>query len=126
LRHCRTFTLSKVWFCSALTSSGSNGAQRPGGAEGAVAGGAPGAAGDLREFGRIEPAELVAVIFAVGGKGDVIDVEVEPHADRVGRDQIIDVAILKHRDLRVAGARRQRAQNHRAPPCWRRINSAIA
>src|SRR5438445_438804 len=29
LRHCSTFTLSKVWFCSALTSSGSNGAQRP-------------------------------------------------------------------------------------------------
>ena len=29
LRHCSIFTLSKVWFCSALTSSGSNGAQRP-------------------------------------------------------------------------------------------------
>ena len=83
-----------------------------GGAEGAVAGGAAGAAGDLREFGRVEPAELIAVIFAVGGKGDVIDVEIEPHADRVGRDQIIDVAGLEHRHLRVAGARRQRAQHH--------------
>ena len=82
------------------------------GAERAVAGGAPGAAGDLREFGRIEPAELIAVIFAVGGKGDVIDVEVEPHADRVGRDQVIDVAVLEHRHLRIAGARRQRAQHH--------------
>ena len=29
LRHCSILTLSKVWFCSALTSSGSNGAQRP-------------------------------------------------------------------------------------------------
>ena len=85
----------------------------PGGAEGAVAGGAPGAAGDLREFGRIEAAELIAVIFAVGGEGDVIDVEVEPHADRIGRDQIIDVAGLEHRHLRVAGARRQRSQHHR-------------
>ena len=84
-----------------------------GGAEGAVAGGAAGAAGDLREFGRIEPAELIAVIFAVGGEGDVIDVEIEPHADRVGGDEIIDVAVLEHRDLRVAGARRQRAQHHR-------------
>ena len=83
-----------------------------GGAEGAVAGGAPGAAGDLREFRRIEPAELIAVIFAVGGKGDVIDVEIEPHADGVGGDQIIDVAGLEHRHLRVAGARRQRAQHH--------------
>jgi hypothetical protein len=29
LRHCSIFTGSKVWFCSAFTSSGSNGAQRP-------------------------------------------------------------------------------------------------
>ena len=35
----------------------------------------------------------------------MIDVEVEPHADRVGGDQVIDVAGLEHRDLRVAGAR---------------------
>ena len=84
----------------------------PGGAEGAVARGAAGAAGDLREFGRRQPAELVAVIFAVGGERDVIDVEIEPHADRVGGDEIIDVAVLEHRDLRVARARRQRAQHH--------------
>ena len=82
------------------------------GAEGAVAGGAAGAAGDLREFGRIEPAELIAVIFAVGGEGDVIDVEIEPHADRVGGDEIIDVAVLEHLHLRVARAGRQRAQHH--------------
>ena len=78
----------------------------PGGAEGAVAGGAAGAAGDLREFRRVEPAELIAVIFAVGRKRDVIDVEIEPHADRVGRDEVIDVAVLEHRHLRIAGARR--------------------
>ena len=83
----------------------------PGGAEGAVARGAAGAAGDLRELGRIQPAELIAVIFAVGGKGDVIDVEIEPHADRIGRDEIIDVAVLEHLDLRVARARRQRAEH---------------
>ena len=82
------------------------------GAEGAVAGGAAGAAGDLRELGRVEPAKLIAVIFAVGGKGDVIDVEIEAHADGVGGDEIIDVAVLEQLDLRVAGARRQRAQHH--------------
>ena len=49
-----------------------------GGAKGAGAGGAAGAAGDLCEFRRIEPAELIAVILAVGGKRDVIDVEVSP------------------------------------------------
>ena len=42
----------------------------------------------------------------------MIDVEVEPHADRVGGDEIIDVAVLEHRDLRVARARRERAQHH--------------
>src|ERR1700732_4510557 len=49
-----------------------------GGAESPIAGGAAGAACDLREFRRVETAELVAVIFAVGGKGDVVDIEVEP------------------------------------------------
>ena len=83
------------------------------GAEGAVAGGAAGAAGDLGEFGRIELAELVAVEFAVGGKGDVIDVEIEPHADGVGRHQVIDLARLIELDLGIARARRQRAEHHR-------------
>ena len=41
----------------------------------------------------------------------MIDVEVEPHADGVGGDEIIDVAVLEHRDLRIARARRQRAQH---------------
>jgi hypothetical protein len=40
----------------------------PGGAEGAVACGAPGAAGDLRQFGGIKLAKLVTVEFTVGGK----------------------------------------------------------
>jgi hypothetical protein len=34
-------------------------------------------------------------------------------ADRVGGDQIVDLARLEHRDLRVAGARAQRAHHHR-------------
>ena len=62
------------------------------GAEGAVAVGAPGAAGDLRKLGRVEPAELIAVELAIGGEGDVIDVEIEAHADRVGGNEIVDVA----------------------------------
>ena len=84
-----------------------------GGAEGAVAGGAAGAAGDLRELRRVELAELIAVELAVGGERDVVDVEVEAHADRVGGDEIIDVAGLVERDLGVARARRQRAEHHR-------------
>ena len=83
------------------------------GAERAVAGGAAGAAGDLGEFGRIELAELIAVELAVGRERDVIDVEVEAHADGVGRHQIVDLAGLVELDLGVARARRQRAEHDR-------------
>src|SRR5947207_3174186 len=81
-----------------------------GGAERAVAGRAPGTAGDLRQLGRIELSELVAVELAVGGESHVIDIEIEPHADRISGDQIFDVARLIERDLGVARARRERAQ----------------
>ena len=84
----------------------------PAGAKSAVPGGAAGAAGDLGEFGRVELAKLITVELAVGGKGDVIDIEIESHADGVGRDQIIDLTGLIELDLRVAGARRQSAEHH--------------
>ena len=71
-----------------------------------------GAAGDLAELGRVEAADLVAVELAVGGEGDVVDVEVEAHADGVGGDEVVDIAVLVELDLGVAGARRERAQHH--------------
>ncbi len=76
---------------------------------------AAGAAGDLGKLGRIEIAELEAVELAVLRKGDVVDIEVEAHADRVRRDEIFDIALLVERDLRIAGTRRKRAQYHRRP-----------
>src|SRR5207302_7997237 len=79
--------------------------------ERAVASRAPGAPGNLRELRRIEPAELIAVELAVAGERHVIDVEIEPHADRVSGDEIIDVARLVERDLGVTGAWRQRAEH---------------
>ena len=80
-------------------------------AERAVAHVAAGAAGDLAELGGGQLAVLVAVIFAVGGEGDVVEVEVQPHADGVGRDQEIDVAGLVDLDLLVARARAERAEH---------------
>ena len=59
----------------------------------------------------MELAEAEAVEFLVGGEGDVVDVEVEAHADRVGGDEVVDVAGLVELDLGVAGARRERAQH---------------
>ena len=96
-----------------LHQFGFEGRTTAGRAEGAVARGAPGAAGDLRELGRGQPPVLVAVELALGCERDVIDVEIETHADRVGRDQIVDIARLVQRDLRVARARRQRAEHDR-------------
>ena len=89
-------------------------------------GGAPARPAIWASFGRIEPAELIAVEFPVGREGDVVDVEIEPHADGVGGDEIVDVAGLVERDLGVAGARRERAEHDAAPPRCRRISSAIA
>ena len=72
---------------------------------------AAGAAGDLAELGRGELAVLVTVVFAVRGESDVIEIEIEAHADRVGRDQKVDIAVLVDLDLLVAGARAERAED---------------
>jgi hypothetical protein len=95
-------------------------------AEGAVVGEAARAAGDLGELAGGQLAAAAAVELGGAGEGDVGDVEVEPHADRVGGDEMVHVAVLVERDLGVAGARRERAHHHAAPPFWRRISSAMA
>ena len=69
------------------------------------------AAGDLAELGRVKIAVALAVEFADAGKGHMIEVEIETHADRVGRHQEIDVAVLVERDLRVARPRAERAEH---------------
>jgi hypothetical protein len=85
------------------------------GAEGAVAEVPAGPPGDLTELGRKELAEAEAVELAVGREGDVVDVEVEPHADGVGGHEVVHVAVLVHRHLGVAGAGRERPEHHRRP-----------
>ncbi|CAH0304574.1 hypothetical protein ROS9278_04677 [Roseomonas sp. CECT 9278] len=83
-------------------------------AEGPVLHAAPGTPGDLRDFLRGQRAGLLAVELLQRGEGDMVDIHVQAHADRVGRDQEIDLAVLVQRDLRVARARRQPAHHHRA------------
>ena len=84
-----------------------------GDAESAVAAEASGPAGDLADLLRIEAARAPAVELAQAGEGDVVDVHVEAHPDRVGRDQEIDFAELEELDLGVARARAQGAHHHR-------------
>ena len=85
------------------------------GAEAAVALVPPGAAADLRQFGRGQPPELAAVELGQRREGDVGDVHVKAHADRVGRDQIVDLTRLIHLDLRIARPRGERAHDNRGP-----------
>ncbi len=82
-------------------------------AEGAVALMAPGAAGDLRHLGDAQPALAVAVKLAQRCERDMRHIHIQPHADRIGGDEIIDLARLEHRHLGVAGARGERAHHHR-------------
>ena len=82
-----------------------------GDAERAVVHVAAGAAGDLGEFARRQVAMVLAVELARRGERDMLDVEIEPHADRIGGDEIVDVARLVERDLGVARARGQRAEH---------------
>ncbi len=66
---------------------------------------APGAARDLAEFGRRQPAILPAIKFTIAGESNVIDIEIESHANGIGGDDIIHVAILINLHLRIARPR---------------------
>jgi hypothetical protein len=84
-------------------------------AEGSVALMAPGAARDLRHLRGGEPALADAVELGEPGEGDVVHVEVEAHADGIGRDDVIDLACLEQRDLLVARLRAERPHDDGRP-----------
>ena len=81
-------------------------------AEGAVIHMASGAAGDLAKLGRRQIAMHLAVEFAQACEGNVVKIEIEAHADGVGRHQEIDIAVLIERNLRIARARGERTEHH--------------
>ena len=70
------------------------------------------AACNLRRFhgGQITPPP--SVIFGQACKGDMVRIEIQPHAHGVCRDKKIHFARLKQLGLRIAGARRQTAHHH--------------
>ena len=73
----------------------------------------PRAPRDLRHFGDGQPPVAASVEFLQPREGDMGDVHVEPHADRVGGDQIVDLAALEHRHLGVASRGGERAHDDR-------------
>ena len=63
----------------------------------------PRSPGNLRHFRRGQPPFAPPVELAERGKGHMIEIKVQPHANRIGGDDVIDLARLKHRHLFVAG-----------------------
>ena len=82
-------------------------------AEGSVALVASRATGNLRHLGREQAAHAHAVELGQAGEGDVIDVEIKPHADCIGSHDVIDLAVLEERDLLVSRLGAKRAHHHR-------------
>ena len=72
-----------------------------------------GAASDLTELRRRQGPVDLAVEFARSGKGDVIYVQIEAHADRIRGHQEIDVAGLVQCHLSIARARTQGPEHYR-------------
>ena len=87
-----------------------------GDAEGSVALVAPGAPGDLADLLRMKEPGALAVELAQSGEGDMVDIHVQAHSDRIGGHQEIDLARLIERDLRIARARAQRAHDDSRSP----------
>ena len=72
----------------------------------------PGTPGDLRHLGHGQPALAAPVELGKRGEGDMVHVHVEAHADRIGGNEIIDLARLEHRHLGIAGAGAERPHHH--------------
>ena len=92
------------------------GAERPvsgGCAKAAVVHIAARPARDLSQFHRRQGARPPAVKLAQAGESDVGHIHVKAHADRICCNHIIDFAGLIHFNLRIAGARRQCAEDDR-------------
>ena len=68
---------------------------------------------DLGEFLRLEIAVLAPVELGLAREPDGFEVEIQAHADGIGRDEVFDLALLEHLHLRIAGAGRERAHHDR-------------
>ena len=82
--------------------------------ESAIALVASGTSGNLRHLRRGQPALAHAVELRKRGEGDVVHIEIEPHADGIGGDDVVDLTRLEHRNLLVPCFGAERAHHYRA------------
>ena len=75
---------------------------------------APGPPGNLAQLMGHQFAHPAAIEFRIPRKGHMGNIEIQPHADRVGCDEVIDVAVLVQFHLGIPGPGRQRAHDHRS------------
>ena len=61
----------------------------------------------------LQPPRVAPIEFAQGRESDMADIQIEAHADGIGCNKIIDIAVQEHLHLRIAGRGRQRAHHHR-------------
>ena len=68
-----------------------------------------------------------SIKFSAACEGDVFDIKIEPHADGVRGDQIVNLARLIKVHLGVAGSGRQRAHNDRrsAPLALQKLGDSV-
>ena len=87
----------------------------------------PCASGNLRHLGDSQPPSPRSVELGKAGESNVRDIEVKAHANGVGRDQIVNLARLEHRDLSVACSRGESAHDHRctAPQPAKRFGNGV-
>ena len=61
-------------------------------AKGAIFDVAPGSSRNLSELAGIQATILPAIKFAIPRKGDVIDIKIQSHPNRISRNNVIDFA----------------------------------
>ena len=76
---------------------------------------ATGASGYLGQFIWHQVSDSATVELGQSGKGDVVDVQVEPHADGIGSNEAVDFAVLVHGDLGVSGPRTEGTHDDGCP-----------
>ena len=72
-------------------------------------------AGNLRHLRRRQSAHPPSIIFDIGRQRDMAEIQIESHADRIGRNQEINIAILVEINLRIAGTRAEPAHDNSRP-----------